>query len=107
MIARYIQHGESINYMPTTAVAAGDLVIDNDLVMVARLDIPAGTLGALAVGGVYEMPKDAAAIAFGKKAYWDATNKVVTETDTGNTLIGKAVRDTTASDGFVRVLLNG
>lgn len=107
MIARYIQRGESIDYVPTTAVAAGDLVIANDLVMVAKLDIPAGTLGALAVGGVYEMPKGAAAIAFGKKAYWDATNKVVTATATGNTQIGKAVSDATASDGFVRVLLNG
>lgn len=107
MTARYIQRGESIDYVPVADVAAGDLVIANDLVMVAKLDIPAGTLGALAVGGVYEMPKGSAAIPFGKKAYWDATNKVVTATATGNTLIGKAVSDAAASDGFVRILLNG
>lgn len=107
MIARYIQRGESIDYVPGADVAAGDLVIVNDLVGVARLDIPAGTLGSVAVGGVYEMPKGAAAIDFGKKAYWDTTNKVVTATATGNTLIGKAVSDAAASDGFVRVLLNG
>lgn len=107
MTARYIQRGESIDYIPETPVAAGDLVILNDLVGVAKLDIPAGTLGALAVGGVYEMPKGAAAIAFGKKVYWDATAKTVVTTATGNTLIGKAVCDTVAADAFVRVLLNG
>lgn len=107
MTARYVQKGESINFTPETAVAAGDLVIQNDLVGVAKLDIPAGTLGALAVGGVYEFPKGSAAVAFGKKAYWDATNGVVVTTATGNTLVGKAVGDAVAGDATVLVLLNG
>ena len=107
MTTRYVQRGESIDYIPETPVAAGDLVIVNDLVGVAKLDIAPGELGALAVGGVYEFPKGAAAIAFGKKAYWDATNKVVTATATGNTLVGKAVNESAATDATVLVLLNG
>jgi predicted RecA/RadA family phage recombinase len=109
MTARYVQKGESINFTPETAVAAGDLVIENDLVGVAKLDIEAGKLGAVAVVGVYEFPKGAAAaaIAFGKKVYWDATNGVVVTTATGNTLIGKAVGDAAADDATILVLLNG
>ena len=107
MIAKYVQRGESIDYIPETPVAAGDLVIVNDLVGVAKLDIASGELGALAVGGVYEFPKGSAAIAFGKKAYWDATNKLVTATATGNTLIGKTVSEAAASDATLLVLLNG
>ena len=107
MNARYVQRGESIDYIPETPVAAGDVVILNDLVGVAKLDIAPSELGSLAVGGVYELPKGSAAIAFGKKAYWDATNKVVTATATGNTLIGKTVSETVATDATVLVLLNG
>ena len=107
MNARYVQRGESIDYTPDSPVAAGDLVIVNDLVGVAKLDIAPGELGALAVGGVYEFPKGSAAIAFGKKAYWDATNSAVVATATGNTLIGKTVSETVATDATVLVLLNG
>lgn len=107
MTARYVQRGESIDYVPETAVAAGDLIILNDLVGVAKLDIPAVTLGALAVGGVYEFPKGSSAVAFGKKAYWDATAKTVVTTATGNTLIGKAVSDAAVADATVLILLNG
>lgn len=107
MTARFVQKGESINFTPETAVAAGDLIIQHDLVGVAKLDIPAGTLGAVAVVGVYEFPKGNAAVAFGKKAYWDAANGVVTATATDNTLVGKAVGDAAATDATVLVLLNG
>ncbi len=107
MTARYVQKGESIDFVPETAVAAGDLVIQSDLVGVAKLNIEAGKLGAVAVVGVYEFPKGAVAIAFGKKVYWDATNGVVVTTATGNTLIGKAVGDAAADDATILVLLNG
>lgn len=107
MTARFVQKGESINFTPETAVAAGDLIIQNDLVGVAKLDIPAGTLGAMAVVGVYEFPKGSAAVAFGKKVYWDTANGVVVTTATGNTLVGKAVTDAAAGDATVLVLLNG
>ena len=58
MDARYVQRGDAIDYTPTADVAAGDVVVlSNKLVGVAKLDIKAGELGALALTGVYEMAK--------------------------------------------------
>ena len=53
MKARYVQRGESIDYTPTADVAAGDVVQQGKLVGVAKLDMKAGELGALALCGVY------------------------------------------------------
>lgn len=55
MTAIYKQRGDSIDYTPAADVAAGDVVILGDLVGVAKLDIKAGELGALALTGVYEV----------------------------------------------------
>ena len=55
MNARYVQRGDSIDYIPEADVAAGDIVKVGSLVGVAKLDIKAGELGALAVVGVYEL----------------------------------------------------
>lgn len=55
MLARYVQKGDAIDYRPTEAVAAGDVVIIADLIGIARLDIEANTLGSLAVVGVFDV----------------------------------------------------
>ena len=55
--ARFVHDGEAIDYTPSSAVSAGDVVVQNDLVGVAKLDIAANTLGALAVKGVFDFPK--------------------------------------------------
>ena len=62
MLARYVQKGDAIDYRPTEAVAAGDVVIIADLIGIARLDIEAGTLGSLAVVGVFDVVKADGAI---------------------------------------------
>jgi len=106
MIARYVQKGESVDYRPSEAVAAGDIVVQGNLVGVARLDIAADTLGSLAVVGVFEAPKAAGAIAAGAAVYWDATNHVVTTVAAGNPYLGKAIGTAEAADETVRFLLN-
>ena len=64
MKARYVQRGDAIDYTPMEDVAAGDVVVlSGKLVGVAKLDIKAGELGALALVGVYEFAK-AEGIAF-------------------------------------------
>ena len=57
MLARYVQKGDSIDYRPDTAVAAGDVIVIADLIGIARLDIEAHTLGSLAVVGVFDITK--------------------------------------------------
>ena len=59
MLARYVQKGDSIDYRPDTAVAAGDVIVIADLIGIARLDIEAHTLGSLAVVGVFDITKAA------------------------------------------------
>jgi len=105
-LVKFVQEGASIDYTPSVAVAAGDVVVQNDLVGVAKRDIPASELGALAVTGVFDFPKDtgsASAIAAGKKVYWDEDEEVATETTGGNTYLGKTVKAAAADDETVRV----
>lgn len=84
--------GNAVDYTPGANVAAGAVVVQGDLVGVAKRDIPAGSLGALALTGVYEVPKDAAVdIVLGTLLYWDAGNQRVTPTVGSNKLFGRAV----------------
>ena len=48
MNASYVQRGEYIDVVPENDVKAGDIVVRGRLVGVSKLDIKAGTLGALA-----------------------------------------------------------
>ncbi|GIW55554.1 MAG: hypothetical protein KatS3mg082_1958 [Nitrospiraceae bacterium] len=74
--AVFVHEGASIDYTPAADVAAGDVVVQGDLVGVAKLDIKAGKLGALAVEGVFDFAKATGvgtAIAAGAIVYWDDT----------------------------------
>ncbi|MGE4300675.1 MAG: DUF2190 family protein [Victivallaceae bacterium] len=106
MYARYVQKGESIDYRPAAAVAAGDVIVLNNLVGVARLDIAADTLGSLAVVGMFDVAKAAGAIAAGAAVYWDAANHAATTVAAGNPYLGKAVLAAESADELARVLLN-
>lgn len=111
MTTEYVQRGESIDYTPGSAVAAGDVVVQGDLVGVAKKDIKANELGALAVEGVFDFPKAtgaSTAIAVGKTVYWDVADGEAKEDDeTGaNKLIGKTVLAAADGDAYVRVRLS-
>ncbi|WP_176014460.1 DUF2190 family protein [Victivallis sp. Marseille-Q1083] len=106
MYAKYVQKGDSIDYRPNEAVAAGDVIVLADLVGIARLDIEAGTLGSLAVVGVFDVVKAAGAIPSGSTLYWDAGAKQATLFSASNHYLGKAIADVEAGDESVRVLLN-
>lgn len=69
----YVQCDETIDYTPNAAVTAGDVVVlGTSLVCIAKLDIAAGALGALATEGVFEVPKVTGIISAGAKLYYDA-----------------------------------
>ena len=106
MLARFVQRGESIDYRPDTPVAAGDVIVQDNLIGIARLDIAAGTLGSLAVVGVFDVVKDNSAVIAGTAVYWTADAKKATTAKTGNQYLGKAIQDADASSETVRVLLN-
>ena len=66
-MATFVQDGRYVDYTPASAVAAGAVVVQVDLVGVAVRDIPANTLGVLAVegqfgtGGLVELRDDCVA----------------------------------------------
>lgn len=88
----------SVDYTPDSAVSAGDVVVQNDLVGVAVNDIAASEKGSLVLDAVIKAPKTAGtstAIAAGEIVYWDADNDVVTETAGSNAALGLAVEAAT------------
>ena len=108
-LVKFVQEGDSIDYTPDVAVASGDVVVQNDLVGVAKQPIAASALGALAVTGVFDFPKNtgsASAIAAGKTVYWDEDDEVATETAEGNTALGKSVKAAADDDETVRVRMS-
>ena len=107
-LAVFVSEGRAIDYTPTTDVAAGDVVVQGELVGIAKRPIPANTPGALAITGVFDMPKATGAgsgLAAGIEAFWDVANKVVTATAQNNAFLGKTVRAAADTDVTVRVRL--
>jgi len=110
-MAKFIHNGDSIDYTPGSAVADGDVVVQGDLVGVAKLNIAANALGALAVKGVFDFPKAtgaSTAIAVGAICYWDVSaTQAVDDDDSGtNKLLGKCVKAAADADATVRIKLD-
>ena len=105
--ATYVQDGWAIDYTPGSAVAAGDVVVQGDLVGVVKRPLAANEPGALDVEGTYDFTKATnVAYTVGTILYWDDTNNLVTTTATGNKQIGKVVRAAATTDTTVRVRLS-
>ena len=109
--AVFVQEGDQIDYTPGSAVAAGAVVVQGDLVGVAKQPIAANALGALAVSGVFDFPKatgGGSAITAGATVYWDEAEQVAkTDSETGaNKLIGKTTAAAGDNDATVRVRMS-
>ncbi len=101
----YVQDGDLIDYTPGSAVAAGDVVQVGKLVTVAPRPIAANALGAVAVEGVFFLPKPTGSgtdYAQGSKVYWYNSQAVtgVTGVQAGYVVAAPATTDTS-----VKVLL--
>lgn len=107
-MAKYVQRGDDLDYIPAKDIAAGDVIFlgDGPLAAVAKVDIPAGKLGALSVTGVYDMVhvKEPTPITIGMEVSWDEMSKGVIVG--GSKKIGIALSNAGATDTHVRVLLN-
>ena len=105
MQARYIQRGESIDFLPDRDISAGEIVIRNGLVGVAKIPVGKGTPGSLALSGVFDVTKTVhCAFSVGAAVYWDAARqRAVTS---GVPLLGLAAECSKLIDSHVRVILN-
>lgn len=105
----FIQEGASIDYIPPVDTPAGAVVVQSNLVGVARLAIKANKLGALAVEGVFDFPtEDVGVWAVGDFAYWGKGDEwAVTNETEENKLIGKVVKvDPRPGTSYVRVRMS-
>ena len=107
MDAKSVQRGDSVDFTPSEDVAAGDVVIKSKLVGIAKLDIKAHELGALALEGVFEMPKSTGtAFGFGTTVAWNpTTRKVVSAATSSDFKIGHVVAQAGGADTTVLVRL--
>ncbi len=105
--AVFAHDGNAIDYTPGADVASGDVVVQGDLIGVARFAIKSGVLGALAVTGVFDFAKATdVAYTVGTILYWDDTNNIVTTTSAGNKPLGKVVVAAGTTDATVRVRMS-
>ena len=105
MNAQFLHDGNTIDFTPTTAIAAGDIVTRGGLVGIAKLDIDAGTQGAISLSGVYKVAKGTEKFVTGESVFWDATTSLATHTLTDHQYLGKAVAYAGETDETVSVRL--
>lgn len=103
----YLGEGDTVVLTAPYAVASGGGALIGNTFGVAKIAIASGVKGPFLLEGRVSLPKDANAIGEGVKVYWDNTNKVVTATAAGNTLIGVSGAARLPGDSTVHVRLNG
>ena len=105
MMAVFVQRGESVDFTPSRDVEAGEVLVFGGLPGVVKTSVKAGALGALALTGVYDVEKDAVAVAAGDRLFWDGTRRLATTAPNG-AFLGLAAANSPASSPRARVILN-
>lgn len=103
----FVQAGHTITVpAPSGGLSSGDAALIGSLFGVAAHGAAEGADVELHTTGVFRLPKTSAlAISVGDKLYFDAVNKVVNKTSSGNTLVGVAVSAASNPSGVVNVRL--
>lgn len=75
MTTKFRSDGKTVNYVNGgTAISSGDVVVLKNCIGVALTDIAANATGAVAIEGVFEVPKVSAAVfVIGEKLIWDSS----------------------------------
>lgn len=84
----FVAPGENVDVVAPYAVASGGGMLDGAEFSVASTDIASGASGIGVTRGIFTLPKAAVAITRKTIAYWDNTNRVVTNVVGSNTKIG-------------------
>lgn len=109
MEAKFLQGSLNamVDYTPSGALAAGEVVVINGSCRIPHLDIAAGVLGSLSVCGIYTVVKDGgAAVSFtnGDPVFWSAGTNLATATSS-DTWLGECIEDAGATATSVKVLV--
>ena len=106
MKAVFVQRGESVDFTPSRDVAAGEVLVFGGLPGVVKTATKAGSLGALALTGVYDVEKDGLVVAAGDRLFWDGTRKLATPAAADGVFLGLAAASSPASSPRARIILN-
>lgn len=102
-----ISDGRTLDYtVPAEGVKSGDVVLVNDVAGIATTDGKEGDTVALAVRGVFSLPKGGGIIQQGKMVYYNATDKNVVADSSDNTFIGYAWETAPADSPYIIVKLS-
>lgn len=106
--------GEVEDYTPSSAVAAGDVILRGAHPLIAPEAIAANVKGVLAGAGIWKIPQKAEVFTAGDAVYWDvdgtpvtgeASSGAATGTYSAGYLIGRCCETTANTDSYVKVLL--
>jgi len=105
MTTKYVQRGETIDYTPAAAVASNDVIALGVLLGVAVSDIAANDTGALAIEGVFDLPKKTGgAVTAGQRVTWSVADKAfIGGAGVANDVAGGAVAIAAAANGDATV----
>jgi predicted RecA/RadA family phage recombinase len=104
----FVQGGEVITVAAPYALTSGQGVLVGSLFGVAAFDAANGANVEIATEGVFDVTALTADTgAQGTKMYWDNTNRRLTVTASGNTLVGALLVAKGGSDTTARVYLDG
>lgn len=104
ILGKYIQPGEAIDYLNTgDNLKAGQVVKLAERCGIAMADIAQNAVGAVAVVGVFELPKDTnKTFEVGATAYYK-DDVGITSDKSGNTAIGFVVEKVSATDTTAKI----
>ncbi len=104
MNAKFIQKGDSIDFIPSRDMDAGEIIQHGNLVGITKTPVKAGELGALAVSGIFAVVKNnGIAFPLGTDVFW---NIDINSADRKGLFIGTAVKAVGTEKDSVEVLLN-
>ena len=101
MKAKYVQKGDAVDFEPNVDLDAGEIVRLGNLIGITRLPVKAGTLGSLAISGVFDVAKPAGiSFAQGSIVFWGE------QVAHSGFLLGITIQNASAESDHVRILLN-
>lgn len=108
MATNFIQPGSVVSIAAPYDRTSGQGVLLNSLFGVALFTALSGVSVEIQTDGVFDITKTAGIVfAVGESAYWDDSAKSLTDSSTGNTLVGVALAAAGSGDANLRVRLNG
>lgn len=109
MTVIYIHDGDAIDYLSPTALPAGSVVVQGQLVGVSPRPIAAGTLASLLVEGVFDVPiAPGTAADTGTPMFWNPATALagLDPTVPGVAYCGVTIQPLANDDIAIRIRLN-